>query len=90
MFDEKDFQVNDEVSFVGGGREFAQAIITSVREKRLGDITSEDEINDGHERFDSHQVRLQTYKGYYGDRVTLDTPVKIMTFKLATTRGSKE
>ena len=82
MFHEKDFIVGDEVSFVGGGQEFVKAIITTVREKRLGDITSEDEINDGHERFDSDEERLETYKGYYGDRVTSDTVVKMMTFKL--------
>jgi hypothetical protein len=87
MFDEKDFQVGDQVSFVGGGNEFAQAVIVSVREKRLGDITSEDEANDGHERFGSTEERLETYKGYYGDRVTLDTVVKILQFKITSYRS---
>lgn len=89
MFDEKGFQVGDRVSFVGGGKEFAQAEITTLREKRLGDITSEDEIQDGHERFGSDQERLVTYQGYYGDRVTPDTMVKMMTFKLVNVAGSK-
>lgn len=82
MFDEKDFTVGDEVSFVGGGKEFAKGLITTSREKRLGDITSEDEINDGHERFSSAEERLETYRGYYGDRVTSDTLVKILKFEL--------
>lgn len=82
MFDEKGIQVGDQVSFVGGGKEFAQAEITALREKRLGDITSEDEIQDGHERFGSDQERLETYKRYYGDRVTPDTMVKMMTFTI--------
>ncbi len=82
LFDEKDFEIGDEVSFCGGGSEFAQAVITSVREKRLGDITPEDEIADGHERFSSTEERLKTYRGYYGDRVTPDTMVKILKFSL--------
>ena len=82
MFDEKGIQVGDQVSFVGGGKEFAQAEITALRERRLGDITSEDEIQDGHERFGSDQERLETYKRYYGDRVTPDTMVKMMTFTI--------
>ncbi len=82
LFDEKDFQPGDQVSFCGGGKEFAQAVITGAREKRLGDITSEDEINDGHERFGSAEERLETYRGYYGDRVTRDTLVKILKFRL--------
>ncbi len=82
MFDEKNLQAGDHVSFVGGGEEFAQAEIITLREKRLGDITSEDEISDGHERFGSDQERLETYRGYYGDRVTPDTMVKMMTFRL--------
>ena len=82
LFEKVVFQEGDEVSFAGGGKEFARAIITSVREKRLGDITSEDEIADGHERFGSQEERLATYRGYYGDRVTFNTMVKIMKFKL--------
>lgn len=82
LFDEKDFELGDEVSFVGGGKEFARAVITGVREKRLGDITSEDEIADGHERFGSREERLETYRGYYGDRVNPDTVVKILKFSL--------
>ena len=82
MFDEKDIQVGDRVSFVGGGKEFAQAVVTTVQEKRLGDISSEDEISGGHERFTSAEERLETYRGYYGDRVTPDTVVKMIRFEL--------
>ncbi len=82
MFDETDFQIGDQVSFVGGGKEFARAEILTVREKRLGDITSEDEIIDGHEQFGSDEERLETYRGYYGERVTPDSLVRIMKFKL--------
>ena len=82
MFDEKDFIVGDRVSFMGGGKEFARAVITSIREKRLGDITNDDEIADGHERFRSDEERLETYREYYGERVTPDTMVKMMKFTL--------
>jgi len=76
------------VSFVLSGKKTCTWRMFDEKDFQVN--TNEDEINDGHERFDSHQVRLETYKGYYGDRVTLDSPVKILTFKLTTVRGSEE
>lgn len=51
-----------------------------VREKKLSDVTEEDYV--GHEKFESQEEMLKTYKKYYGDKVTLDTVVKIIKFKL--------
>jgi hypothetical protein len=36
----------------------------------------------GHEAFNSKEHMLDTYKNYYGERVTLDTPVKIVFFEI--------
>lgn len=90
LFDDKNLQVGDELLFVNKetGEEFAKATITAVREKRLGDITIEDEINEGHERFRTDQERLETYRKYYGDRVTEDTVVKMLKYELADHRVS--
>lgn len=82
MFDDKDLRVGDELSLVNKstGEEFASARITAIKEKRLGGITDADFV--GHERFESSKKMFEAYKKYYGDRVTLDTPVKMITFEL--------
>jgi hypothetical protein len=59
---------------------FAEAELTEVRAKKLGDVTELDYV--GHETYSSPQEMLDTYKGYYGDRVTFETEVKIINFKL--------
>lgn len=82
LFDEKNLQVGDDLLFInkGTGEEFGTAVITSVREKKLADITSEDEIREGHEQFRTPEERLSTYKAYYGDQVTGDTIVKMLQY----------
>ena len=82
LYDDKDLKVNDEVIFINRdtGEEFAHAILLTVREKRLGDVTDKD--YDGHEKYDSHEEMLKCYRGYYGDQVNDDTSVKIINFKL--------
>lgn len=82
LFDDKDLSKNDEILFINKetGEEFAKAILTSVREKKLGGVTSED--YDGHEKYDSHEDMMNCYEGYYGDKVNDDTIVKIINFKL--------
>ena len=52
--------------------------ITEVIEKKLGAITDQDML--GHKEYASKDEILETYRVYYGDRVTLDTPVKIIRF----------
>ena len=39
-----------------------------------------DEDYDGHEKFVSNEVMLETYRGYYGEKVNNDTFVKVITF----------
>lgn len=80
LFDDKDLQTGDRVEFVvwETGEAFGEADIVRVVVKRLGDVTDEDYA--GHERFESAQAMLDTYRRYYGDRVTFDTEVKILDF----------
>ena len=80
LFDDKNLSLNDELEFVNKetGKVFGHAKITNVREKKFEDICHED--FDGHEKFSSNEVMLETYKGYYGDKVNKDSVVKIISF----------
>jgi len=86
LYDDKDLSVNDRVTLIDKTKPgspdtwevIGQGIITEVVEKKLGSVTNQD--MKGHEAFTSKDEMLKTYKGYYGDRVTFDTPVKIIHF----------
>jgi len=82
LFDDKDLQVGDKLTFIvtETGVEFARAIILAIREKKLGETTEVD--FNGHEKYQSTEDMLKQYRGYYGERVTLETIVKIVSFKL--------
>lgn len=83
IFDDKDLSLGDELIFVNKvtGEEFAKARIVSVREKTLGEIDAAD-FDEGHERFESPEKMLESYRSYYGDAVTMDTPLKLIGFEL--------
>jgi ribonuclease HI len=87
LYDDKDLTVNDVVELVdkvdpeqpqswkviGTGR------INRIIEKRLGDIQPED--YDGRDSVgETPRDRLLRYRGYYGEKVSMDTPVKIVHF----------
>lgn len=86
LFDDKDLSVDDRVTLVDKVNPhdhdtwvvFGEALINRVLEKRLGEIGDDDYA--GHERFSSSQEMLKTYQGYYGDSVSMKTPVKIIHF----------
>lgn len=82
LFDDKDLQTGDHISFLDWEtkREFALAVIISVREKRLSELNDNDWK--GHERYKDAAEMLQHYQKYYGDGVTLDTPIKMIDFEL--------
>ena len=82
LFDDKGLKVGDILNFQVSETEkdFAKAVITEVKEKKLGDIKEED--YNGHEKFESQKGMLNHYKEYYGDKVTLETLVKIINFDL--------
>src|SRR3990167_153557 len=87
LFDEKDISVGDRLELVdkvdSGNpktwKAIGQAEVTRVVEKRLNDIDNND--YEKHETYQSKQQMLKRYRGYYGNKVTLDTPVKIIVFK---------
>jgi ribonuclease HI len=91
LYDDKDLSVDDEIRIIDKAdpdepeswRVIGQGKVNEVTEKRLGDVTKED--MDGHEPFKSQEEMLRTYKQYYGDRVSLETPVKIIRFNFQDT-----
>ena len=93
LYDDKELSVNDEIRIVDKVNDdipdtwqvIGHAKVNEVVEKRLGDVTPED--MKGHEVFNSDEEMLVKYRSYYGERVTLDTPVKIIYFDFTPTTG---
>lgn len=82
MFDEKDLSTGDEIEFVSQETEefITFAKITDVKVKKFGDIEGAD--FDGHNPYPSREAMLETYRGYYGDKVDWNTQIKMLTFEL--------
>ena len=82
LFDDKDLKTGDKLELIDweSGEKFAEAEIVKVREKELGEIEEED--FKGHEKFESKEEMLETYRKYYGEKVDWKTVVKILEFKL--------
>ena len=84
--DDKNIAVNDDLEFIDKvdpekpdtWQKIGVARVDSVSEKRLGEVVSED--YQGHETYESKEEMIQTYRGYYGDDVNENTPVKIIRF----------
>ena len=93
LYDDKELSVNDEIRIVDKVNDdipdtwqvIGHAKVNEVIEKRLGDVTPED--MKGHELFNSDEEMLVKYRSYYGERVTLDTPVKIISFDFKPVSG---
>ena len=82
LFDDKDLEVGDDLELMNSdtGEIFAQAIITEMLTKKLGDI---DDIDlDGHEKWNNRIEMMESLRKYYGDKVDENTEVKIIRFKL--------
>ncbi|MBT6691575.1 ASCH domain-containing protein [Candidatus Parcubacteria bacterium] len=83
LWDDKNLSVDDEISFLDSytKTEFAQAIITEVKEKTFAELTEDD--RDGHEKYSSDEKMYQSFsKHYVGKKINEDTKVKIIKFKL--------
>jgi uncharacterized protein YqfB (UPF0267 family) len=82
LFDDKDLKVGDLINLQvwETRKDFAKARITEVKEKKLGELKEED--YDGHEKFENQKDMLNKYKEYYGDKVDLETVVKMIKFKI--------
>ena len=96
LYDDKDLTVNDQLQLIdkidpakpATWQVIGVARINRIIEKRMGDIAPED--YDGHEPHESPEDRLRTYQGYYGDRVSWDTPVKIIHFDFTPKSGEDD
>ena len=82
LFDDKDLDVGDKLELINSdtGQPFAQARINKLVTKKLSEVTPQDYF--GHETYANREEMLATFRGYYADRVTLDTTVKIIYFEL--------
>jgi ribonuclease HI len=93
LYDDKDISVDDTIKIIDkvepdnpeSWEVVGQGHVNEVTEKRLGDVTPKDIA--GHESFDTKEEMLRTYKQYYGERVTLDTAVKIINFTFIASTG---
>lgn len=87
LYDDKDLAIDDEILIVDKvephitdtWRIIGQARIATIIQKKLGDITNTEMVHEN-PSFTSMESMLKTYQGYYGKRVGLDTPVKIVSF----------
>ena len=83
LWDDKNLSSGDEISFLDSytKTEFAQAVITNVKETAFAELTAEDW--EGHERFSSDEEMYKSYsKHYRNKKVDKNTKVKIIKFKL--------
>lgn len=82
LFDDKNLSVNDELELVNSddGRVFAKAVIIKILNKKIAEV---DDVDlDGHEKWNNKEEMLKSLKSHYGNKVNLDTEVKIVMFKL--------
>ena len=81
LFDDKNFQAGDMLTLINWdtGETFAEAIVTEVIAKPLGDIT-EDDLR-GHEAFKSKEDMYARLGKYYHD-VNQSTSAKIVRFRV--------
>jgi ribonuclease HI len=95
LYDDKDLSVDDEIKFIDKvspdnpdtWEVIGKAVVTEVREKKLKDVSKYD--MKGHTVFSSPDEVLSYYKDIYGERVTLDTIVKIVFFKFSPSIGEE-
>lgn len=82
LFDDKNLQIGDELHFLSSdtGKKFAKARIEAIKIKKMGELQEAD--FEGHEKYKDQDDMLKHYRGYYGDKVTLDTEVKMIKFRL--------
>lgn len=82
LFDDKDLTVGDKLTFINSdtGEEFAKANIVEINTKNLGELEEAD--FEGHEKYKDQDDMLAHYRNYYGNKVNLNTEVKMIKFKL--------
>lgn len=92
--DTQDISVNDQVELIDevdkndpkSWKVIGLATVEAVIEKRLRDISEDDLL--GHRTFSSQEEMLRAYRRFAGSEVQLESPVKIIHFKLTTVSAS--
>jgi ribonuclease HI len=93
LYDDKDLSVDDQIKVIdkvdpdspNTWQVIGRAKVNEVTEKHLGEVSNQD--MKGHESFSDKDEMLRTYRQYYGNRVTFETPVKIINFTFTPTAG---
>lgn len=82
FFDDKDLKKGDFLEFFDyeSDEYVIDARVLEITEKKLKEINDKD--YEGHEKFLNDEEMLQTYKKYYGDNISWNTPLKVVKFKL--------
>ena len=82
LFDDKDLKVGDNLILIEKetGKEFAKAVITEVEDREIQNIRESD--YKGHDKFESKEAALESFKKHYGLSVTPTSVLKIVRFKL--------
>jgi hypothetical protein len=82
LFDDKDLAKGDAIQLLEFGKPepFAEATITRILEKPLGELTDQDKL--GHETFKTDEEMYETFSSYYKKPVNQETLVKIIHFTL--------
>lgn len=86
LFDDKDLTVGDDVELIDKvkpdkpetWKPFGTAHLTKIIEKPIGEINESD--TERHEKYQSADDLLETFREYYGSNVTPKTAVKIISF----------
>lgn len=92
LYDDKDLSVDDRLKILDKvdpkdpktWKVVGQADVTETTEKKLGSLKADELSEEGFRTVDD---ALNTYQSYYGDRVDLQTPVKILRFTFEPTHG---
>lgn len=81
LFDDKDLKEGDvfEIIDASTGENKGKAVITEIEENKIKNITKEQFHGHGYKNSDA---MIANFKNYYGDKVNLDTMVKVVKFKL--------
>lgn len=80
--DDKDICLEDKLILLRKKdlSQFGEAEVLWVKYTRFGNLTYEDKI--GHEKFYSEEQMYATYSRYYNMKVTPDTELKVIKFRL--------
>jgi len=79
--DEKNIMVGDDLSLCHkDGIEFAKAKVIEMNETTFRRLTETDKK--GHEGFSSDEEMYETYSKYYNMKITPETKLKVIKFKL--------